>query len=95
MMIKTWEHYEPQETLLTNSPIIKKKKSESPFSIKTLRLYDENSLLVEIMTEQINGEFPDNSFYDTSTLMYKDCIFYFKRICIDRRKVREACNTNL
>lgn len=86
MVIKTWEAFEPQESLLTCSPVIKQKKEDASFYIKTLRLYDNNSdLLREILTEQIAGEVPDNFFYESSTLMYNHCIYYFKRHCVDRR----------
>ena len=52
MIIKTWESFEPQESLMTMSPIIKDKKEDASFAIKTLRLYDNNyDILGEIMTE--------------------------------------------
>ena len=68
------------------SPIIKKKKEDASFTVKTLRLYDSNNdVLTEIMTEQIVGEFHQNLFYEASTIVYDDCIYYFKRHCEDHQ----------
>ena len=86
MVVKTWELFEPIESVLSSSPIIKQKKDQGMFYIKTLRLFDQNNeILSEILTEQIEGEFPEKFFYESSTLMYNGCIYYFKRHCVDRR----------
>lgn len=80
MIVKTWESYQPIESKTSASPIIKEKQEDPVFAIKTLRLYDSNNdIITEILTEQIEGDFPPSFFYDTSTLFYDDKLYYFKR----------------
>ena len=95
-MIKTWEAFEPQESLLTKSDIISNKKEDPAFNLKTIRLYDKhNDIMTEIMTEQVIGEFNSNIYYEASTLMYNNCIYYFKRHIVDRRLATlDGCMTS-
>ena len=36
--------------------------------------------IFKTMTEQVDGEFNSENFYDISILQYNEMIFYFKRI---------------
>ena len=68
LVIKTWEKMRHEESHLV-------------FNIKTLRIFDctvQNSKA--ILTEQVDGNFERHHFYDTSTLKWRECIYYFKRI---------------
>ena len=63
--------------------------------MKTIRLYDKhNDIITEIMTEQIVGEFHSNLFYEASTLVYNNCIYYFKRHIVDQRLAPTTCMTS-
>ena len=68
MIVKTWEKL--QHT-----------KFKIQFHIKTLRIYNIHMKeIFKTMTEQVDGEFNSENFYDISILQYNEMIFYFKRI---------------
>ena len=50
------------------------------FSVKTLRLYNiEDSAPRIILTEQVDGNFSKNHFYDTSTLQFGGYLYFYRR----------------
>ena len=72
MLVKTWEK-------------MKDIHSQRVFFVKTLRIFNAyNQLEDEILTEQVcSGAFNDIHMYDTSTVMHKNNLYYFKRHYID------------
>jgi len=61
---------------------IKEKIDEITFHIKTIQFFDPTSDMKSdpILVEQVFGQFDDCNLYDTSTLRYKNKIYFFKRI---------------
>ena len=76
LIVKTWELIEKrkskQQRLLTKN---------HPFHLKTIRIYDDhNEPRAAILTEQVDTKILSKHLYETSTVQFKDSIFYFKRI---------------
>ena len=83
LLIKTWEKIRHNEQCLV-------------FHIKTLRLYNsEQKLKCEILTEQIDGNFNSTHFYDTSTLQFKNDLYFFKRLQRQESIPAEDANDSL
>ena len=68
MIVKTWEK-------------VQHTKNNIIFHIKTLRVFDNQMKEhFKTLTEQVDGEFKSENFYDISILQYNSKIYYFKRI---------------
>lgn len=77
LIVKTWELIEKRKSNQKQTQLTK----NHPFHVKTIRIYDSHNIeRAQILTEQVDTNISSKVFYDTSTLQYDDCIFYFKRI---------------
>lgn len=85
LLFKTWEKK-------VRKPQFQRIQTKNqPFFIKTLRIYGPDNKLVEaVLTEQVNLRIENKFFYDTSTVFYDDCIYYFKRIYDQEEKVESV-----